>query len=102
MNNSFEVAEAFVQPRTKLVKTKATATVAVNERPFKSYKLRLELDQEENEAFGQLTFDVTPVKTPSCKCPNAPKASKVKLYLNLKNVRMLVFPEDEDYESSSD
>ena len=100
MNNSFEAADNFAQPRTKLVKTKATATVALNERPFKVYKLKLEIDQEENEAFGQLTFDVTPVKTPSCKCPNAPKASKVKLYLNLKNVRMLVFPEDEDYESS--
>ena len=99
MNNSFEAAEDFVQPRTKLVKTKATATVAVNERPFKTYKLKLEIDQEENEAFGQLTFDVTPAKTPTCNCPNAPKASKAKVYLRLRNVRMLVFPEDSDYTS---
>ena len=101
-NNSFDETseELFMQqPRSKLVKAKASAVVSVNERPFKQYKLKLELDREENEAYGQLFFDVTPVRTPSCTCPNAPKASKAKLFLRLKNIRMLTFPEDEDENS---
>ena len=103
MNNSFDsTAEDQVQPRTKLVKTKASAVVAVNERPFKTYKLKLELDQEENEAFGTICFNITPVRTPTCTCPNAPKASRAKLHLRLKNIRTLIFPEDEEYSSSAE
>ena len=99
-NQSFNSVDDFVPPRTKLVKAKASATIAIHERPYKRYKLKLELDREENEAFGTLTFDVTPVRTPSCCCPNAPKASKAKLFLQLKNIRQLVFPEDEEEEES--
>ena len=100
LNNSFDsTAEDQVFPKTKLVKTKASAVVTVNERPFKAYKLKLELDKEENELFGTIVFNITPVRTPNCTCPNAPKASKAKLHLRLKNIRTLVFPEDEDEDS---
>ena len=100
MNNSFDSVEEFTLPRTKLVKTKASATVQVNQRPFKTYKLKLELDNyEHNEAFGTIAFDTTPARTPSCTCTNAPKPTKMKLILRLKNIRQLIFPEDEEEES---
>ena len=99
MNHSFESSMDEFIPHTKLVKTRASATLAINERPFKTFKLKLELDKEQdNEAFGTISFDVTPVRTPGCTCPNAPKASKAKLILRLKNIKKLVFPEDEDSE----
>ena len=102
LDNSFNSVEDIVQPRTKLVKTRVSATVSSQQRPFKVYKLKLELDKEEDEAFGTISFDITPVRTPCCKCPNAPKIVKGKLLLKLRNISRLVFPEDEEEDSVSD
>ena len=100
MNTSFESLEMEVpERRTKLVKTKASAVLAVNERPFKQFKLRLELDKDEDqEVYGTISFDVTPMRTPICRCPNAPRATKAKLILRLRHIRQLVFSSDEEEE----
>ena len=100
INASFESSEMEVpERRTRLVKSKASAVLAVNERPFKQFKLKLELDKDEDqEAYGTISFDVTPVQTPCCRCPNAPRATKAKLILRLKHIRQLVFSSDEEEE----
>ena len=99
MNNSFDSTAALEPVKRKLVKSKATAVVAINQRPFKQHKLKLELDKEENEAYGTISFEVTPVQTPcACRCPDAPKPVKAKLLLRIHNIRRLAFSSDEEDE----
>ena len=74
----------------KVVQSRVTAVVNVKDAPRKTHKLNLELN-EDGEVYGTIHFAITPQRTPSCKCPGAPRPVRTKLVVKLENISRLVF-----------